>query len=103
MVPADQMKNVKFVVGIDDRVYMRWQLSILLESLHGQLPPGWEVWVVVCNGHEPLSTDLQRVLNTYGAPALHRRQSPARPEHGLRRRPRRVCAAESHRGAAGRR
>jgi hypothetical protein len=61
------MKNVKFVVGIDDRVYMRWQLSILLESLHGKLPPGWEVWVVVCNGHEELSADLRRVLETYGA------------------------------------
>ena len=61
------MKNVKFVVGIDDRVYMRWQLSILLESLHGKLPPGWEAWVVVCNGHQPLSADLQRVLDTYGA------------------------------------
>ena len=61
------MKNVKFVVGIDDRVYMRWQLSILLESLHGKLPPGWEVWVVVCNGHEELSADLKRILETYGA------------------------------------
>lgn len=61
------MKNVKFVVGIDDRVYMRWQLSILLESLHGKLPPGWEVWVVVCNGHEELSADLRRVLDIYGA------------------------------------
>ena len=67
IVPADRMKNVKFVVGIDDRVYMRWQLSILLESLHGKLPPGWEVWVVVCNGHEELSADLRRVLATYGA------------------------------------
>jgi hypothetical protein len=66
-VPRDRMKNVKFVVGIDDRVYMRWQLSILLESLHGKLPPGWEVWVVVCNGHEELSADLRRVLATYGA------------------------------------
>jgi hypothetical protein len=67
MVPAGHMKTVKIVVGIDDRVYMRWQLSILLESLHGKLPPGWEVWVVVCNGHEPLSADLQRVLDAYGA------------------------------------
>lgn len=61
------MKKIKFVIGIDDRVYMRWQLSILLESLHGKLPAGWEVWVVVCNGHEELSADLRRVLETYGA------------------------------------
>lgn len=60
------MKNVKFVVGIEDRVYLRWQLSILLESLHGKLPPGWEPWVVVCNGHQDLSGDLRRVLETYG-------------------------------------
>src|SRR5215813_4974286 len=60
------MKNVEFVVGIEDKVYLRWQLSILLESLHGQLPRGWEVWVVVCNGHEDLSADLRRVLQTYG-------------------------------------
>src|SRR5262249_41335485 len=66
-VRAAKMKHVKFVVGIDDRVYMRWQLSILLESLHGKLPPGWEVWVVVCNGHQELSADLKRVLDTYGA------------------------------------
>src|SRR5262245_37126201 len=59
-------KNVKFVVGIDDRVYLRWQLSILLESLRGKLPEGWEPWVVVCNDHRPLSTELQRLLNVYG-------------------------------------
>jgi hypothetical protein len=59
-------KNVKLVVGIEDRMYLRWQLSILLESLRGKLPEGWEPWVVVCNDHRPLSTDLQRVLSAYG-------------------------------------
>jgi hypothetical protein len=59
-------KKVKFVVGLEDRVYMRWQLSILLESLRGKLPEGWEPWVVVCNDHRPLSVDLQRLLKVYG-------------------------------------
>lgn len=60
------MKTIKFVVGIEDRVYMRWQLAILLESLRGKLPDGWEPWVVVCNDHRTLSTDLQRLLDAYG-------------------------------------
>jgi len=62
---GDIVKTVKFVVGIEDRVYMRWQLAILLESLRGKLPDGWEAWVVVCNDHRPLSTDLQRLLEAY--------------------------------------
>jgi hypothetical protein len=60
------VKKVKFVVGIEDRVSMRWQLAILLESLRGKLPDGWEPWVVVCNDGRPLSADLQRLLNAYG-------------------------------------
>ena len=63
---GDIVKKVKFVVGIEDRVYMRWQLAILLESLLGKLPDGWEPWVVVCNDHRSLSTDLQRLLDAYG-------------------------------------
>jgi hypothetical protein len=58
--------NVKFVVGIEDRVYLHWQLAILLESLRDKLPHGWEPWVVVCNDHGPLSTDLRRLLDAYG-------------------------------------
>ena len=61
-----RVRKVKFVVGIEDRVYMHWQLSILLESLRGKLPKGWEPWVVVCNDHRALSIDLQRMLDAYG-------------------------------------
>ncbi len=63
---GDIVKTIKFVVGIEDRVYMRWQLAILLESLRGKLPDGWEPWVVVCNNQRALSTDLRRLLDAYG-------------------------------------
>lgn len=59
------MKHVKFVVGIEDCVYMRWQLAILLESLNGKLPAGWELWVVICNELEPPSKELSLILDTY--------------------------------------
>lgn len=58
---------VKFTVGIEDKQPMIWQLAVLLESLRGQVPDGWEPFVVVCNDHRPVSAALARVLSTYGA------------------------------------
>jgi hypothetical protein len=60
-----QRPPVRFVYGIEDTVYFHWQLGILFESLVGQLPPGWEVVVVVCNDHAALSDDLVRLLDVY--------------------------------------
>jgi hypothetical protein len=56
---------VKFVVGIEDIPYFHWQLPILIESLKDQLPHGWELFVVVCNNHLPLSESLTQVLLAY--------------------------------------
>ena len=57
---------IKFVVGIEDKTYLRWQLAILCESLIGQLPNGWEILVVVCNDHQPISEELRHILDAYG-------------------------------------
>lgn len=65
---SDEITNrpcVKFVVGIEDTPYFHWQLPILCESFCRQLPPGWEILVVVCNDHEPLSETLQHIVQTY--------------------------------------
>jgi hypothetical protein len=62
--------RVRFVFGIEDRVYFHWQLAILFESLVGQLPPGWDVTVVVCNDHAELSPELARLLDVYGVCAV---------------------------------
>lgn len=56
----------RFVQGIEDRPYFHWQLGVFLESTVGQLPPGWDVVVVVCNNHQPISEELQTVFATYG-------------------------------------
>ena len=56
---------VKFVVGIEDKTYFHWQLPILLESLRGQLPNGWECLLVVCNNHGPLSEPLSQIVLAY--------------------------------------
>ena len=56
----------RFVQGIEDRPYFHWQLAVFLESTVGQLPPGWDVVVVVCNNHQPISEELQTVFTAYG-------------------------------------
>jgi hypothetical protein len=56
---------VKFVVGIEDKPYFHWQLPILIESLMDKLPHGWELLVVVCNNHMPLSESLTQVFLAY--------------------------------------
>ena len=56
---------VKFIVGIEDKTYFHWQLPILLESLNDRLPSGWEMIVIVCNNHVPLSEPLSQILMTY--------------------------------------
>lgn len=64
---GDEITNrspVKFVVGIEDYPYFHWQLPILCESL-SRLPSGWELLVVVCNNHAPLSDTLQHIFDTY--------------------------------------
>ena len=62
--------DVKFVVGIEDRTEFHWQTAIFLESLLPKLPPGWEVFVVVCNNHTPLSGELSHILDRYGVTHL---------------------------------
>ena len=57
--------TVKFVVGIEDIPYFHWQLPILIESLVDKLPYGWELLVVVCNNHQPLSDSLIQVFLAY--------------------------------------
>jgi hypothetical protein len=63
---SPERPDVKFVVGIEDRVEFHWQTAIFLESLAGKLPAGWSVEVVVCNGHAPLSNELAHILECYG-------------------------------------
>jgi len=58
--------RVYIVHGIEDRPYFHWQLAIMFESLVGQLPEGWEIKVVVCNNHRPISAELQHIFDTYG-------------------------------------
>jgi len=63
---SDARPPVHLVYGIEDRAYFHWQLAILFESLSGQLPPGWEVLVVVCNNHQSVSKELEHICDTYG-------------------------------------
>ena len=63
---SDDRPAVKFVMGIEDKTYFRWQLPILFESLIAQLPESWEIFVVVCNNHEPLSETMLHILGSYG-------------------------------------
>ncbi len=67
---APARARIRFVFGIEDRVYFHWQLAILFESLVGQLPPGWDITVVVCNDHAELSPELTRLLGVYGVSAV---------------------------------
>jgi hypothetical protein len=69
--PADTPRApVRFVVAFEDRAYFHWQIAILLESLVGQLPVGWDVTLVVCNDHRPLSAPLAQIIHTYGVRAI---------------------------------
>jgi hypothetical protein len=71
VVPSPAAQTVvRFVFGIEDRAYFHWQLAILFESLVGQLPPGWDITVVVCNDHAALSPELTRLLDVYGVSAI---------------------------------
>jgi hypothetical protein len=58
--------RVRIVHGIEDRPYFHWQLAVMFESLIGQMPMGWEVNVVVCNNHKPISSELEHILDSYG-------------------------------------
>lgn len=62
--------RMRFVFGIEDKPYFHWQLAILFESLLGQLPAGWDITVVVCNDHQPLSSELKALLDVYDVRAL---------------------------------
>jgi len=57
---------VKFVVGIEDRTYFHWQLPIFIESFRDQLPPYWEILLVICNNHDTLTAPLSQIIQTYG-------------------------------------
>ncbi len=56
---------IRIVHGIEDRPYFHWQLAIMFESLVGQMPAGWELNIVVCNNHRPISSELSHILGTY--------------------------------------
>ena len=62
--------RIRFVFGIEDRPYFHWQLAILFESLVGQLAPGWDINVVVCNDHKDFSAELARLIKVYGVHAV---------------------------------
>ncbi|MFT6958606.1 MAG: hypothetical protein ACJAYC_003626 [Halieaceae bacterium] len=68
--------RVCIVHGIEDRPYFHWQLAIMFESLIGQMPAGWDIVVVVCNNHQPISHELERIFDTY-AVRHHTGASPA--------------------------
>jgi len=59
-------RRLRIVHGIEDTPYFHWQLAIMFESLVGQMPGGWEINVVVCNNHRPISDELAHILATYG-------------------------------------
>jgi hypothetical protein len=68
---------IKFVMGIEDKTYFHWQLPILFESLIGQLPDQWEILVVVCNDHQPLSDTLRQLFERYDVTHLTGVNHPA--------------------------
>ena len=72
------MKNLKLVVGVEDKTYFHWQLPILLESLRDQLPPEWEVWVVQCSEWSASSKTLARIVEAYGCRLMHGRHPGGR-------------------------
>ncbi|MEO0436657.1 MAG: PqqD family protein [Pseudomonadota bacterium] len=63
--PSDARPPVRIAHGVEDRPYFHWQLAVMFESLIGQLPAGWDILIVVCNNHQPLSDELVRILDTY--------------------------------------
>jgi Coenzyme PQQ synthesis protein D (PqqD) len=67
---VDGGPRVRFVFGVEDTPYFHWQLGILFESLVGQLKPGWDITLVVCNDHQQVSADLARLLEVYGISAV---------------------------------
>ena len=67
---GDASPRVRFVVGVEDRVYFHWQLAIFFESMVGQLPAGWDITVVVCNNHAQFSRELSHLLDVYGVHAI---------------------------------
>lgn len=69
--PNDRQRApVRFVVALEDRAYFHWQIAILLESLVGQLPDGWDLTLVVCNDHRALSSPLKQIIHSYGVRAI---------------------------------
>ncbi|MEM6462755.1 MAG: PqqD family protein [Pseudomonadota bacterium] len=62
---AGRVKQMTFVIGVEDKVYCRWQTAIFLESFLGKLPEGWRTLIVICNNGRPLSPELQRILDVY--------------------------------------
>ena len=54
-----------FAIGIEDKPYFWWQTAIFLESFRGQLPAGWQTFVVVCNNGETISSELRNILDKY--------------------------------------
>lgn len=62
--------RVRFVFGLEDKPYFHWQIGILLESLVGQLDAEWDITLVICNDHQPLSPELTRLLDVYGVGAM---------------------------------
>ncbi|HEX4511478.1 MAG TPA: PqqD family protein, partial [Burkholderiaceae bacterium] len=69
-VEAPARPRVRFLFGIEDTPYFHWQLGILFESLVGQLGPGWDITLVICNDHQPISLPLARLLDVYGVRAF---------------------------------
>ena len=66
IAPMDrQGRRLRIVQGIEDRPYFHWQLAVMFESLGGQLPVGWEINIVVCNNHQPISAELAHIFETY--------------------------------------
>ena len=76
-VEAPRRPRVRFVMGIEDKTYFHWQLPILFESLIGQLPEGWDILVVVCNDHAPISDGLVHTFVRYGINHLTGADHPA--------------------------
>lgn len=67
---AETRPRVRFLFGVEDRPYFHWQLGVLFESLAGQLGPGWDITLVICNDHQPISQPLARLLQVYGVRAF---------------------------------
>lgn len=55
----------KFTIGIEDTPQFHYQAAIYVESLAKHLPPGDEIYVVVCNDSRPLSPVLKNFFDVY--------------------------------------